>query len=158
MLPGDRLACLFVEARRVGERFKRWPLHVTIVAWFRLDTPSEQLGLGLQRALHAVEPFTVQTGGEARFGPRKRLVRLLEDSMPLTDIEHKTRAYLHKKRALLIDETTRRHYDFWPHVTTQGEQALGAGAILRFERLYIVEQKGDYKEIVSEAYFGKTTA
>jgi 2'-5' RNA ligase len=158
MLPGDRLACLFVEARRVGERFERWPLHVTIVAWFRLDAPSEQLGLGLQRALQTVEPFAVRADGEARFGPRKRSVRLLEASQPLLDVERKTRRYLHKKRALLIDETTKRRYDFRPHVTAQGEQALGAEVILRFERLYIVEQKGDYKEIVSEAYFGKTTA
>jgi len=37
MLPGDRLICAFVSERKVGATFRLWPLHVTIVPWFRLN-------------------------------------------------------------------------------------------------------------------------
>jgi len=197
MLPGDRLACLLIDPLKTGDRFLHWPLHVTIVAWFRLDDSSEQLGRGFARALRPVRPFTVRAGYEAHFGPRGRLVRLLETSPELTEVEQKVRAYLHKKRAWLVDETTKRHYDFRPHVTAQAGRRLPSGAIVECDRLYIVEQKGDYrqpdlpeisadslasanpagngsagshtpldsfvrhgnyKEIVSEVCFGKTTA
>jgi 2'-5' RNA ligase len=158
MLPGDRLACLFVDALSVGSQFRQWPLHVTLVPWFRLASDSESLAHGLELALRNLAPFTVRAGSAAHFGPRKRLVRLLEASEELRTVEHKVRSYLHKKRAWLVDETTKRHYDFRPHVTARAEQQLGADAQLRVERLYIVEQKGDYKEIVSEVCIGKTAA
>jgi 2'-5' RNA ligase len=158
MQPGDRLVCLFLQVYRVGDTFQQWPLHVTIVPWFRMPDSSAQLGSGLGRALGSLQPFTVVAADEARFGPRRRLVRLLEPSGQLVTLEHKVRTYLHKKRAWLVDETTKRRYDFRPHVTAQAEQGLAPGATVLTDRLYIVEQKGDYKEIVSEVCFGKTTA
>ena len=158
MLPGDRLACLFVGRMHRGDRFRQWPLHITIVPWFRLPDLNEDLGSGLERALWSVRPFAARADGEAHFGPRRRLVRLLDVAPPLVTVEYKVRGYLHKKRAWLVDETTKRHYDFRPHVTAQHEQELPATAVVECARLYIVEQKGDYKEIVSEVSFGKTTA
>lgn len=158
MLPGDRLACLFIDSLRVGDQFRQWPLHVTLVPWFRVEGDSTSLAQGLELSLQTVPPFTVRAAGSTRFGPRKRLVRLLEGSPELGAVEHRVRSYLHKKRAWLVDETTKRRYDFRPHVTVQGEYGLAPGAAVRVERLYIVQQKGDYKEIVSEAYFGQTTA
>jgi len=151
MLPGDRLVCAFVENQPVGTQFKTWLLHVTIVPWFRLDEAADVLAQGLERAMYDTPPFTVTTDGEAQFGPRKnRPVRLLLPTEQLEQIEAKTRNYLHKKRAFLIDETTKKPYSFRPHVTAQSGFLLPENASFLVDRLYIVEQKGDYKEIVSE--------
>jgi hypothetical protein len=89
-------------------------------------------------------------------GPRKnRPAMMIAQPTRLTGIEQKVRSYLHKKRAWLVDETTKRKYNFRPHVTTQGEHALQPGDKFYINRLYIVEQKGDYKEIMSEIHLGK---
>lgn len=151
MLPGDRLVCAFVEPQTVGAQFKTWLLHVTIVTWFRLDDGSAAIARGLEKALQTIVPFEVIAGGEALFGPKKsRLVRLLQASEPLAQTEAKVRSYLHKKRAFLLDEMTQKHYSFRPHVTEQGEERLRGGDTFRVDQLYIVQQKGDYKEVVSK--------
>jgi 2'-5' RNA ligase len=151
MLPGDRLVCALVEPQVVGVQFKTWPLHVTVVPWFRLDTLSSTIANGLALALQTMTPVRVTTDGEAKFGPRgNRSVRLLQPVEPLEQIEIKVRAYLHKKRAFLIDETTKKPYSFRPHVTAQNGFLLPENAAFQIDTLYIVEQKGDYKEIVSE--------
>lgn len=151
MLPGDRLVCTFVEPQTAGLQFKTWLLHVTIVPWFRLQEDTNVIAEGLERAMYSVEPFDVKTGDEAQFGPRKnRPVRLLHPTDQLERIETKVRDYLHKKRAFLVDETTKKPYSFRPHVTAQNGFLLPADTKLYIDRLYIVEQKGDYKDIASE--------
>lgn len=130
-------------------------MHVTIVPWFRLGDGSEQVAAGLAEACAAIRPFEAKTGEEVMLGPKKnRPARLLELPTPFTEIEQKVRAYLHKKRAWLVDETTKRRHEFRPHVTVQEGSELDGGKTFRVDRLYIVEQKGDYKEITAEIHLG----
>ncbi|HET6924878.1 MAG TPA: 2'-5' RNA ligase family protein [Candidatus Saccharimonadales bacterium] len=151
MLPGDRLVCAFMEPHAVGFRFERWLLHVTVVPWFRLDEASEVIASGLQKALHDIKPFEVALVERAMFGPRKnRPALLIGRPTPFDDIEPKVRGYLHKKRAWLVDETTKRPRQFRPHVTLQKDSALAIGESFKVHTLYIVEQKDDYKEIREE--------
>jgi hypothetical protein len=85
------------------------------------------------------------------FGPRRnRPATLIEPSESLASVERHVRSYLHQKRAWLVDETTKKPYDFRPHVTYQGENKLEAGASIEIGRLFTIEQKGDYKEVVAE--------
>ena len=155
MLPGDRLICAFVRPQLVSTQFKAWMLHVTIVPWFRLADSSDVIAKGLREAIKAIPSFEAVMDGEAMFGVHKnRPVRLIVQPTPFVQIEAKVRAYLHKKRALLIDETTRRRREFRPHVTSQGTIGLRQGDKFFCDRLYIVEQRGDYKKIVSEVLLG----
>lgn len=154
MLPGDRLVCAFVKTQTVGTQFRQWPLHVTIVPWFRADEPSEALARSLRRSLKNIEPFVAIAGGEALFGARKsKPVRLLRPVQSFKLLEQAVRACLHQKRAWLVDETTKTRRDFVPHVTDQAASRLAEGDRFWCTQLYIVEQKGNYKEIVSEIYF-----
>jgi hypothetical protein len=50
----------------------------------------------------------------------------------------------------MLDETTKKPYNFRPHITAQNGFLLPESVPIRIAQLYIVEQKGDYKEIVSE--------
>lgn len=159
MLPDDRLICAFVEPQAVGGRFSGWPLHVTIVPWFRLDEQSEVIAHDLRRELRHVVPFMAIADGEAMFGPHKsRRVRLMQPVLAFKTPEQKVRGYLRKKHAWLVDETTKQHHEFVPHVTDQIDARLQEGHTFWCDRLYIVEQKGGRKEIVGEIQFGKTTA
>jgi hypothetical protein len=155
MLPGDRLVCALVEPQTAGVQLRVWPLHVTIVPWFRLADSSDVIMKGLTRALRTTPSFEALVDGEAMFGIRKdRPVRLITQPTPFMQIETKVRTYLHKKHALLIDKTTKRRPEFRPHVTNQGETRLRLGDKFPCDRLYIVEQRGNYKEIVSEVRLG----
>lgn len=154
MLPGDRLVCAFVKPQKVDVEFKEWPLHVTVVPWVRLNEPSKQIAEGLQRALITIKPFHAKAGDEVTMGPKERRARLLELPTPFTGIEQKVRNYFHKKRAWLVDETTKRRYEFRPHVTVQQTKELAEDKTFRVGKLYIVEQKGDYKQVMAEISLG----
>jgi 2'-5' RNA ligase len=155
MLPGDRLVCAFVEPQVVGQQFRQWLLHVTVVPWFRVSETTEVVCRGLSRALITIKPFSVPVDGDEMFGPHKnRPVKLLQSSNGFDEIEPKIRNYFHKKRALLIDETTKRKTPFRAHVTLQSGTTLHDDTVITCDRLYIVEQKGEYKEIVGEISLG----
>lgn len=155
MLPGDRLVCAFVEQQCAGRQFKSWLLHVTIVPWFRLDETSEHISESLKLALVTIKPFETKAGVVVMFGPQKnRPARLVKPTHPFEDIEQKVRNYFHKKRAWLVDETTKKPRLFRPHVTVQGSSGLTERQTFEVNKLYIVEQKGNYKEIVAEIPLG----
>jgi 2'-5' RNA ligase len=158
MLPGDRLICAFVKQVAVGERFNKWLLHVTIVPWFRLEESSEQITQGLVKSLSAIQPFEAEVEEEVRFGPKKNRPAHLLESREFSAIEEKVRSYLHKKRAWIVDETTKRERPFRPHVTFQGDEHLRTGDTISCDKLYIVEQKGGHKEVVTEIGFGEKKA
>lgn len=151
MLPKDRLVCGFVRPTTVGAMFKTWPLHVTIVPWFRLTDATDSIIRSLTEALTPIRPFIVTANAETMMGPRHdRPVVLIAEPTPLQDIEQRVRTYFHKKRALLVDETTKKQRSFRPHVTVQKEDRLQTGDSFAVDSIYIVEQKGDYKQVVGE--------
>lgn len=151
MQPGDRLICAFVREQSVGTEFEKWFLHVTVVPWFRLADSSELIAAGLKQALKTVKPFEAVGDSIATFRSRKNQpVRLLEQPTSFVLIEQKTRAYLRKKRAWLVDETTKKRQQFRPHVTSQAGDELAQGEKFMVASIYIVEQKGEHKEVVGE--------
>jgi hypothetical protein len=158
MLPGDRLICGFVETLDLGAQFQTWLPHLTIVPWFRLDEASGAIAKGLERALYGIVSFDVMTDGVVQLGPRKnRPVRLIRPTKQLAQIETKVRTYLHKKRAFLIDETTKMPHQFRPHVTAQGGFLLPERMTLHIDRFYIVEQVGGCKKVTAVFSLGNLT-
>src|SRR6185437_16249370 len=108
MVPGDRLICAFVQPLAVGNTFPHWPLHVTVVPWFRLGDHTDQIVRWLTEALHPIAPFTATADKQTMLGPRQnRPAMLLHKPTPFQVIEQRVRTYFHKKRAWLVDETTK---------------------------------------------------
>jgi 2'-5' RNA ligase len=147
MLPGDRLICAFVKKQSIGAKFKEWPLHITIVPWFRLDISSPQLAEQLQRHYIGSSAFQVIVLDEAQFGYKKHKVVNLVAAPELMKLEGQTRRLLHAHTAWVVDEADKTRNGFRPHVT-----ALSAGTVYKGEgfycdRLYIVSQDGDFKQI-----------
>src|SRR6266480_1138891 len=106
MKPGDRLICLFVNPPIVGRnvRFKEWPLHVTIVPWFRLGTSHDELALELENTLLDLTQFEAVAGPNAGFGHNKsKVVSLVEPSPKFAEIEKRVRQTLKKHNAWLVD-------------------------------------------------------
>lgn len=149
MEPGDRLICCLVKPFIARASFSSWPLHITIVPWFRVNVDSGQLvsELPLDRFL----PFRVILGNESRLGANKP-VTLIKLPSELTEIEAETRTYLHDKGAWLADETTKKAHSFLPHLTWQ----KGVKPVENFSitEIQIVQQAGDNKVVVASWHNG----
>jgi len=151
MIPGDRLICLFIDDFKAGQTFHDWPLHITIVPWFRTQPTTGVLSIAIQEKLAGIEPFTANIGEEAGFGHKgKKLVNLVDLPSPLQKIEHIARDVLHAAGSWIVDETTQQKRPFRPHVTVQGSNRLHKGDTVACKTLYIVEQQGEHKEIVDK--------
>lgn len=150
MLPGDRLICAFLKPQVTGVQFEDWPLHVTVVPWFRLEISSEDLAAGLRPALAGLKSFRVQAAATEPFGNRHKLANLTCDPTPFIEIEKRVRALLKKQAAWLVDETTKRHRQYRPHITHQKSGRLKPGDTFSCDSLYIVEQNGGYKEVIGK--------
>jgi 2'-5' RNA ligase len=146
MKPGDRLVCAFVDKLDVNMRFKAWPLHLTIVPWFRTGVSSEELAKRIKESIKAIKPFTAKAGEIAHFGHRKsKEVNLIVQPSAFTEIERDARRLLNGLQAWVVDETTKRKPQFNPHVTVQKLGRLNAGDVFECDSVYIVEQLGNEK-------------
>jgi hypothetical protein len=157
MMPGDRLVCVLPKPLAVHNEFKNWPLHVTIVPWFRLGLDTRQITNDLSEVLYSVKSFSVVMSEEnVRFGHQKgKLATLVRLPSPLIEIEQIVRSYLRNQNAWMVDESTKRlRCAFRPHITAQLNGSLHEGDSFWCDGLYIVEQKGGYKEIVGKVGVG----
>ena len=148
MRPGDRLICAFVDHFDQGDRFKDWPLHVTVVPWFRTEFSSDKLADELCDRLCSHKSFQVVMSDETQLG-RGKTVNLVARPTPLMEIEEQVRVVVKRNDAWLIDETTKRHREFRPHVTAQKDIRLYRGDTFICNAFYVIEQKGDHKEVVA---------
>lgn len=153
MQSGDRLVCAFVEDLPVGAQFTDWLLHITVVPWLRVKLPSERLARELHEHYVSSQPFTVKVQAETMFGYKKRKSVNLVAAPELMKLEGQTRRLLHAHSAWVVDEADHTRHGYRPHVTHQKTGRLHEGGFFRCDQLYIVEQKGDYKEVAAIVAF-----
>jgi len=150
MVPGDRLVCTFVKPQQVGTEFVQWPLHVTLVPWFRTDIPTEALADEIGQSLRegGAYRFSGFIGREAMFGGKT--VNLIQTRMPFEILEQAARQVLKNHDAWIVDETTKQRRQFIPHVTAQQSERMQEGDVIAGTRLYIVSQIGGSKLVEAE--------
>ncbi|MGH7237323.1 MAG: hypothetical protein ACREGF_02195 [Candidatus Saccharimonadales bacterium] len=144
MKPGDRLICCLVRPLASGASFSDWPLHITIVPWFRINVVSSRLVNEL--SLNKFLPFKVTLGSESSLGVNKP-VTLIKLPSALTEIEAVIHNYLHDKGAWLVDETTKEPHSFLPHITWQKGVKPAGG--FRIAEIQLMQQTGGSKMVVA---------
>jgi len=150
MLSGDRLFCLFIEDYLVGDQFSDWPLHITLVPWFRTDVAKDILISDANKLLAEHKTFKLTVKGEDKFGKRKsKLVNLIEDNSELIPLEKDLRQLLKGYSSWIVDESTRQKLNFRPHISVQKSERVYEGDELKINAVYLVEQKGKYKEVAA---------
>jgi 2'-5' RNA ligase len=149
MRPGDRLICAFIDQLPAGAEFKDWPLHVTVVPWFRIEASADKLAEDIKASLAGLSSFEVRMGRKATFGNHKT-VNLVQQPSPFDDIEASVRMVLKRQDAWLADETTKQRRPYKPHVTAQKGTRMNEGDSFWCDRVYIIEQKGGHKTVAAE--------
>lgn len=154
MAPEDRLICAAVNQLALHQEFKTWPLHLTIVPWFRMPEPSEDLAAELQSRLAGIEPFMVAMGEQTTLGHNKT-VNLVQEPTPLHRIWREIVEVLDEHQAWQVDKTTKRHHSYRPHVSQQQAERLHEGESFWCARLYIIEQLGGRKRVAGIVELGR---
>jgi len=153
VLPGDRLICAFIASYQQGDQFVAWPLHVTVIPWFRVAASTEELARHIESVLQALPPVPIQIGSAARLGAHgRRLVNLIKTPSRLQDWESVIRGFLHMQQAWVVDEAAGSPRAYRPHVTVQGKDRLRNGDAFWCDALYIVEQQGTQKAVVGKIF------
>lgn len=151
MQTGDRLICVLLKPLAVGYTFKNWPLHVTILPWSRTEVSSEELTDELRYIFADIRPFTMHVAGEAGFGYKgRKLVNLIAKPSLLDALESRARKVLHGHKAWIVDEANGFKRQFRPHITENKSGRAHAGESYACDALYIVEQKGEHKEVTGK--------
>ena len=146
MRPGDRLVCAFIPPKSLGFNFKDWPLHITIVPWFRSEISTEELAHKLRLDLSKFDPIVVVMGESTNFGYNKnKEVNLVSLPSELMQLEKLVRKQIKSQKVWIADESTKIRRPFTPHVTAQKNHRLKLGDKFMCDELYIIEQYGDYK-------------
>lgn len=147
MRPGDYLLCLFGEDFEVDHTFKAWPLHLTLVAWFR--PKDDQFEQAITQLVSRYQPLSLQATLEGQhFGHQPgKLATLVVQDPKLMDLQRTLHHYLQSAGAWLVDDTTRLQRAFIPHITEQGSTTLRDGDRFVCNHVYMVEQLGGVKRI-----------
>ncbi|HSH56295.1 MAG TPA: 2'-5' RNA ligase family protein [Candidatus Limnocylindrales bacterium] len=139
---GDTILVLFIEPQEPGYTFERkrleWPLHITLIPWFRVPDPSTLDGI-LETVAVQSRPFDAVVGMEAAFGGRKEvLVNVLADPALAQHL------HLNLKRALdgvganyQSERFTGDNYK--PHITHHGDRRRHEGDRLAVRNFYLVK-------------------
>ncbi|MDB5186335.1 MAG: hypothetical protein JWL85_858 [Candidatus Saccharibacteria bacterium] len=147
MRPSDLLICCFVRPYAPGDTFKEWPLHVTIIPWINGDRSPEELAQALAEALTGIKPFEVVVGPEAWRNRQRRLVNLIVEPTPFTEVYEIAKKVVGQLGFRFL---TKLHSPFKPHISAQKGERLHEGDTFICNAVYIIEQKGSYKEIVGK--------
>lgn len=153
---GDRMIAGFVHPVQVGDTFTEWPLHVTIVSWFRTTLSTSQLDAVLAEAYKGVEPFVTTVGPEAYFGPlRSTLVNLITLPNQFTELFNRTMQVVNRHAIKMV---AKPHNPYRPHVTVHKHGRVHEGQTISCDRLYVirycVEDGRRFKRIEAEVVLG----
>lgn len=149
MLPGDRMVCAFVNKQSMSSKFKDWPLHITIVPWFRLNISSSKLAKELKEHYIGSKAFQVTVLEETLLEYKEYKIINLVAAPELKILEGQTRRLLHALKTWIVDEADKTRNGFRPHVTALSSGRVYEGDNFQCNYLYIVSQHGDYKKVDS---------
>lgn len=149
-----RLVCAFVSSQEVGERFKftDWPLHATVVPWFRLKAPEEQFNSSLQETLTNQPAFTAHVSSQQRTRYGSRRVTLLERN-EWQSLHEAVFSVVAQHAGVIATKLFIGTY-YRPHVTFQRSGHLNPGEEFLCDNLYVVQREGGHREIVSKLALG----
>ena len=122
----------------VGETYDSFPLHCTLVHWFKTNKSYQDIDELIRPALKKVSPFTVTSVTPAMYGPNFDIpVHLIKKTTTLDS--------LHKQLVSALEPCNPTHTipyigdGYGPHVTDTDKQALTPGESHTITNIYLLE-------------------
>lgn len=134
----EYLLAFILEPLEKGSQFIAWPLHITLVPWFRTAHKEAQILYDTKTAVEQFEPFTVRGVQRAQFGWRGSVAVTAVASPALHDLHRALLGTLERGQYQLMN--TRHMGDsFQPHVTKKGNVEFKPGHELLLDRVYLIK-------------------
>lgn len=144
-----QILVLGVEPFEEGERFNKWPPHVTLVPWFS-GASEERLQKGLKELTARTRPIAARIGEVAWFGSNKNVpVRIIEPNNHLQQLHLGALSRVHIARGN-IEDISHISYRFRPHVTEYRGLELAEGYI--FDQVALIDNAGGDNKRVAEVF------
>ena len=139
--PGDLILVHMLELQEVGSYFDRhrWPLHITLLPWFRASPEQrQQLRQSLTRLAQTVPPATVTVGAITQFGPNKDiLVNLIADQTALATL-HQALFDLTRMLGMPLVSSEWTGPNFTAHIGRYEDRYADAGDAVHIGDFYLV--------------------
>lgn len=127
----------------LGERFTKWPLHLTLKPWFQCAGSTEEVINQLGELAKGTKPFMVRTGKTAMYGPEFDVpVRLVEKTPELAEF-HARICYLLTKNKCRSENEEYSRENYSPHITIRGDRHISEGTEVLVSSIDIVENLSD---------------
>ncbi len=134
-----------LEQPAVGKRFTKWPLHLTLMPWFRCDEGVERVVERLGNLANNTQSFSIVTGEKAIYGPKHDVpVRLVEKTAELERFHARICFLLTKSRCDFENEEYSRE-SYSPHITIRGDRYISKDIRVLVDSIDIVENLDDGK-------------
>lgn len=139
----------FVEDEKfeVGYTFERWPHHITVLPWFKADTPAIR---SLEATAKVHMPIEVSIGETAMFGVQNDILVRVVKSDKLTQVHNALIAEHDGLFAFANSRFTGANYR--PHVTLSGQNDPTPGP-LKFDKLSLVRVVDEKRTKVIQQQF-----
>lgn len=159
--PGDRLIVSLLQPLARGEYFRKWPLHLTILPWFRSKLGTRELQAIITESLQGIEPFSAEMGETTQFGFKDQVpVRVVQTPNHFEEVHRRLLQTFRDHPEIYILDTSHTGDHFRAHVTLHGYEPLREGDIiacndLQIVRLGTIHPGGSTKEVEGEIDLGQ---
>lgn len=130
------MLAFLLEDLPAGQKFGRWPLHITLAPWFMLAGQVESFIVKLNQMTQACQRFTITVGPKQQWA--RHSVHLIEPSRALQS--------LHNRLLELVQESVDSEVfvrladqQFRPHITNKEYAKVQEGFVLRVDRVHLIE-------------------
>lgn len=130
----------FIDTDNVPEEFpmSEWPLHVTLLANFRIDQ-LDQLKMELEKFIEHAEPFDIKADGEAKFGPNQSVaVSLIRPDYNIIKL-HNDLLDMATRLGAIFDEPAFIGNGYRPHSTIQQKERLQDEQTIKLNNLTLID-------------------
>lgn len=161
---GDRVIVSLLQPLARGERFGKWPLHLTLMPWFRTSLGGYELQKVIAQSLEGIGPFSATMAGTDKFGFRDQVpVRVVEAPNLFEEVHQHLLQTFQAHPEIRILDTEHTGKNFRAHVTLHGYEPLREGDIIACNDIQIVQLAeihpgGSLKEVEGEVDLGKKKA
>jgi hypothetical protein len=133
--PTEYMFVYLLEAKNPGDTFNEWPLHITLLPWFKLDVPISEFKTELNNQLAEVQSIAVKVGPERHFN--KRAVNLIESSAGLLDLHELLLDFVKNNGEFTVSQSFVGP-QFKPHIAKRLGKTMAEGKLVNVNRVYLI--------------------
>lgn len=133
----EYLLAFMLEPLDKGDQFIGWPLHITLVPWFRTDYGSEHVTRDIEKAASGIDQFTVTGIMRSMLGGQRNVPVTDVASSDLHDL-HRALLTVFENDAYSLSDSKYTGVNYRPHVTKKGNAEFKPGHVILFDSVYLV--------------------